>query len=526
MAFSALSAAWSRSDLPDIAESLADVVLRSLYADLVYVRVRGAGDESVYEAVRTLDELRGRTAREIGEALEPLLQAGAGTAPPAADILGSGRLSLSVVPLGVGGFELLVAGSRQPDFPGPTDKLLLSIAANQAAVVLQHRRAEEALRQSQNLLREADRRKDEFLAILAHELRNPLAPIRNSLEVLRRADGNSLLREKARAMMERQLRQMVRLVDDLLDVSRITRNKLELRKERVELAAAVQSAVETSAPLFQESGHELSVSLPPEPVPLHADPTRLAQVLSNLLNNAAKYTEPGGRVWLTAERRGGEVVVSIRDTGIGIPAAMLPRIFEMFTQVDASLERTHGGLGIGLTLVRRLVELHGGTIQAASAGPGQGSEFTVRLPVLEEPPRDQAPQPAAARSAVAAAAARRRILVVDDNEDAAESLCLLLTLSGNDVHCAHDGLEAVELAVELRPDIVLLDVGLPKLNGYDAARRIREHLGDGVVLIAVTGWGQEEDKRQAREAGFDLHQVKPLDPTLLQELLASLEARR
>ncbi len=436
-------------------------------------------------------------------------------------------LRIAVVPIGFDGFdgsEVLIAGSRQPDFPGHIDKLLLSIAANQAAVVLQHRRAEEALQQSQNLLREADRRKDEFLAILAHELRNPLAPIRNSLAVLRQADGNRAVREKAQAMMERQIRQMVRLVDDLLDVSRITRNKMELRKERVELASAVQSAVETSAPLFQESGHRLMVSLPPEPIPLHADATRLAQVLANLLNNAAKYTEPGGSVWLTAERRGAEVMVSIRDTGIGIPAVMLPRIFEMFTQVDPSLERTHGGLGIGLTLVRRLVEMHGGTIQAASAGPGQGSEFTVRLPVLEE--QVQEPDRAARGAAAATAQPRRRILVVDDNEDTADSLSLLLTLSGNDVRSAHDGLRAVELAAEFRPDVVLLDVGLPKLNGYDAARRIRDHLGEDVVLVAVTGWGQEEDKRRAKEAGFDFHQVKPLDPARLQELLASLEVRR
>ncbi len=493
------------------------MLLRSLQVDLVYVRVGGASEGSAYEAVRTPHGEY--SAREVGKAVEPLLQAGGSYLSPAiADVLGTGMLRLAVLPIGFSDWGVLIAGSQQPGFPSQTDKLLLSISVNQAAVVLQNKRAEEALR-------DADRRKDEFLAILAHELRNPLAPIRNSLALMRQAGGDSRIMEKARDMMDRQVQQMVRLVDDLLDVSRITRNKLELRKEQIELAAVVQSAVETSGPLIQASRHRLTVSLPVEPIPLDADPTRLAQVLSNLLNNAAKYTEPGGSIWLTAERRGGEAVVSVKDTGVGIPADMLPRIFEMFTQVDPSLERAHGGLGIGLTLARRLVELHGGTVEVDSAGPGRGSELTVRLPVFETQPQAQAPQGTAGPGETTEAPPRRRILVVDDNEDTADSLGLLLTLAGNEVRTAHDGLKAVEVAAAFRPAVVLLDIGLPKLNGYEAARRIRELQGKDVALIAVTGWGQEEDKRQAKEAGFDFHLVKPLDPATLRDLLSSLEVR-
>ena len=366
-------------------------------------------------------------------------------------------------------------------------------------------------------LREADRRKDEFLATLAHELRNPLAPIRNGLQVLRLAGGGGEMGDEARSMMERQLGQMVRLVDDLLDVSRITRNKLELRKERVTLAAVVHSAVETSRPLMEQAGHTFSLTLPPSPVYLDADLTRLAQVFSNLLNNSAKYTEPGGRISLTGELAGGEVVVRVRDNGLGIPADALPRIFEMFSQVDRNLERAQGGLGIGLTLVRRLVEMHGGTVEARSDGPGRGSEFIVRLPVLKV--AQQAAPVLGGESATATA--RRRILVVDDNRDSAISLGMMLKLMGNETHTAHDGLAAVAAAEEFRPDVILLDIGLPKLNGYDACRRIREQpWSKGTVIVALTGWGQEEDRRRSQEAGFDHHLVKPVDVNDLIKLLA------
>jgi CheY-like chemotaxis protein len=321
-------------------------------------------------------------------------------------------------------------------------------------------------------------------------------------------------------MMERQMRHMVRLVDDLLDVSRITRGKLELRKQRVDLAAVVRTAVEASRPLIEAAGHHLTITLPPQPLFVDGDPVRLAQVFANLLNNAAKYTERGGRIWLTAERQGSDAVVSVRDTGLGIPREMLGKVFELFTQVERTLEKAQGGLGIGLTLVWRLTEMHGGSVEARSEGYGHGSEFTVRLPaVLVAPVRDKGAEEEIIPSS------GRRILVVDDNRDSAISLGMLLQLMGNEVHTAHDGLEAVQAAEVFRPDVVLLDIGLPKLNGYEAARRIREQpWGGDTVLVAVTGWGQEEDKRRAKEAGFNFHMVKPLEPAALEKLLAGLQA--
>ena len=322
--------------------------------------------------------------------------------------------------------------------------------------------------------------------------------------------------------MERQLVQMVRLVDDLMDVSRITRGKLELRKERVRLAAVVSSAVETSRPFIKEMGHELTVTLPKQPITVDADLTRLAQVFMNLLNNAAKYSDRGGHIRLTAERQGSDVVVSVKDTGIGIDADQLPRIFELFTQVDRSLEKSQGGLGIGLSLVRRLVELHNGRIEARSEGPGKGSEFIVRLPVVNGVSR---PQAAGGEEDQTIVKSSLRILIVDDNRDGADSLAMMLRVMGNDTRTAYDGQEGVDVAEELRPDVLLLDIGLPKLNGYEACRRIREQpWGKGVTLIAVTGWGQDEDRRRSQEAGFDHHMVKPVDPQALMKMLSGLQA--
>ncbi len=323
-------------------------------------------------------------------------------------------------------------------------------------------------------------------------------------------------------MMERQMRHMVRLVDDLLDVSRITRGKMELRKQRVDLAAVVGTAVETSRPLVEAAGHHLTVTLPPQPVFVDGDPVRLAQVFANLLNNAAKYTDRGGKIWLSAERQGSDAVVSVRDTGLGIPREMLGKVFELFTQVDRTLEKSQGGLGIGLTLVRRLAEMHGGSVEARSEGYGKGSEFAVRLPALLV-----APSRAEGAAEERAPSSRRRILVVDDNRDSAISLGMMLELMGNEVRTAHDGLEAVRAAEVFRPGVVLLDIGLPKLNGYEAARRIRDEAwGRDMVLIAVTGWGQEEDKRRSKEAGFNFHMVKPVEPADLEKLLAGLLSPR
>ncbi len=367
-------------------------------------------------------------------------------------------------------------------------------------------------------LREADRRKDEFLATLAHELRNPLAPIRNGLQVLRLAGADESTAEQARTMMDRQLTQMVRLVDDLLDVSRITRNKLELRRERVPLATIVHSATETSRPLVEQGGHTLSVRLPPDLVYLDADPVRLAQVFSNLLNNSARYTEPGGRIELTAESNTDHVLIRVRDNGRGIPRAELERVFEMFAQVEGDRTQTQGGLGIGLTLVRRLVEMHGGSVGVHSDGLGLGSEFTVRLPtVADQQGRTLSTEASASRTK----AVGRRILVVDDNPDSARSLGMLLKLLGNEIRTAGDGLEAIQAAEEFRPELILLDIGLPKLDGYEACRRIRQQpWSKPMTIVALTGWGQQEDRRRSQEAGFDHHLVKPVDLPTLRQLLS------
>jgi PAS domain S-box-containing protein len=400
------------------------------------------------------------------------------------------------------------------------DEAILVQLAQMASVAIEKGRL------VQDLL-EADRRKDEFLATLAHELRNPLAPLRNGLQLMKLAQanpGNKLsvdLVEQARLLMERQLGQMVRLVDDLLDVSRISRGKVILQKSRIALAMAIENALETSRSLIEAAGHELTLDLPSEPVFVDADETRLSQIFANLLNNAAKYTDPGGRIRVAVEREEREVIVSVEDNGVGIPAPMLARVFEMFTQVDRSLEKSQGGLGIGLTIVKRLIELHGGTIEARSEGHGLGSQFIVRLPVAQELPGR--PEDNGDKDEIAVAR-RRRILVVDDNRDSAVSLAMMLEIMGNVTKTAHDGLEALDVAATFRPDVVLLDIGMPRLNGYDAARRIREQpWGREMVLVAQTGWGQEEDKRRSREAGFNFHMVKPLDPAALEKLLGELQ---
>ncbi len=379
------------------------------------------------------------------------------------------------------------------------------------------RRGEQERERLVEELREADRKKDDFIALLAHELRNPLAPIRNGLQVVRLSQDRTM-RERSQAMMDRQLAHMVRLIDDLLDVSRIGRNKMELRRARVTLAEVVGTAVETAAPAIEEAGHELTISLPPLPIFLNADLTRLAQVFSNLLTNSAKYTLRGGRVWLAAEPVEGSVVVSVRDTGIGIPAESLPAIFDMFSQVDRSIERSTGGLGIGLALVKGLVEMHGGTVTAASGGSGLGSTFTVTLPTVTNRPGVQLPADGGPHTRPV-----YRILVVDDNRDGAESLSEMLRLLGHEVATAHDGLEAVEVAGEFGPELILMDIGMPRLNGLEATRRIREQpWGKAMTVVALTGWGQENDREKSRAAGCDGHLVKPVNLPDLERVLAEV----
>ncbi|MGE0592785.1 MAG: PAS domain S-box protein [Vicinamibacterales bacterium] len=373
--------------------------------------------------------------------------------------------------------------------------------------------------EAEDALREANRRKDAFLATLAHELRNPLAPVRSSLEVLKGEPAAELSRQ-ALDIMDRQVSLMQRLIDDLLDISRVDRNLLALRTERLDLGALVEQVVESCRPLAESGGQELVVNIPDEPLPMHADQVRLSQVFSNLLHNACKYTGAGGRIALTVTHQGGDAVVAVKDDGIGIPADMLPRVFEMFTQVDPTMERVRGGLGIGLTLVQQLVNLHGGRVAAASEGLGRGSEFTVRLP-LARPTHEPAPAALPASPEPAGGHGPLRILIVDDNRDGADALAMLLRLEGHETQVVYDGFAALEHATRLRPDVMLLDIGMPRLNGLDVCRAIRaEPWGRHVTLVALTGWGQDTDRQRSASAGFDAHLVKPLDQQALSRLLA------
>ncbi|GAT34792.1 PAS domain S-box-containing protein [Terrimicrobium sacchariphilum] len=372
-------------------------------------------------------------------------------------------------------------------------------------------------KQAEEELAEAHRRKDEFLAMLAHELRSPLAPLVNMLNVLKHSEADVDLVRQATETMERQLGQMVRLVDDLLDVNRVGRDKLVLRKSRVELAPVIEQALEVCCPLAERLSHEIVVQLPAEPVYLLADRARLTQVFSNLLNNACKYTDANGRVSLEVWTEADKVVVKVADTGVGIQPDQLPHIFDMFRQASKSQEHMHGGLGIGLTLVQGLVEMHDGTVEAFSEGLGHGSEFLVRLPLYDESLGESGEE---APEVKAQAIRGRRILVVDDNVDAAESMAILLAMGGNETRTTHDGLAALAAAAEFRPDVVLLDIGLPGMSGLDVARLIRqEPWGENIALIALTGWGQEEDRRNSLEAGCNAHLVKPVEQAELMALL-------
>ncbi|WP_295588256.1 ATP-binding protein [uncultured Lamprocystis sp.] len=374
---------------------------------------------------------------------------------------------------------------------------------------------------AEDALREANRRKEAFIAILAHELRNPLAPIRNAVEMLKLIGSPDPTQQAARDMIDRQVRHLTRLVDDLLDVSRINQGRLQLRREPVALGAVLEQVLEVARPQFARAGHQLTATLPREPIMLEADPVRLAQVFQNLLDNACKYSEQDGAICLTAERAGTQVVVRVADRGIGIAPEDLPRLFELFVQAGAPSGQLPSGLGIGLALCRGLTELHGGTMEAHSAGPGQGSEFSVLLPALPAlpaapvvPADPPAPQPTGPAAPV-------RVLVVDDNVDSAESLAFLLGAIGYAVTTAHDGLAGGEAAARERPEIVLLDLGMPRLDGYGACRRLREQpWGRAMRIIALTGWGQADDRRRIQEAGFDLHLVKPVELSVLLGVLA------
>jgi PAS domain S-box-containing protein len=394
-------------------------------------------------------------------------------------------------------------------------------ASKVARDISERKRAEQILRESERALREADRRKNEFLALLAHELRNPLAPIRYALATSRKAGRTLEQRTRAEEVIERQVAHMSRLLDDLLDVSRITHGTLELRKSRTELTLVLAAAIEAARPILDSKHHTLSLDLPEQTVRLEADPVRLAQVFSNLLINAAKYTDAGGSIELRATREVSAVVVAVRDNGMGISADMMPRLFTFFSQAHTALGRSEGGLGVGLALARGLVALHGGRVEARSDGPGRGSEFIVRLPVSVAASEVSQVEVSADDPA---ADAGLKILVVDDSRDAADTCATVLELSGHEVQTAYNGRRALELARTFRPHALLLDIGLPDVNGYELARAIRAApWGGGMVLIAVTGWGQGEDRRRALEAGFDHHLTKPIAAETLESLLQSLD---
>jgi PAS domain S-box-containing protein len=409
----------------------------------------------------------------------------------------------------------------EPRSPAASDREVVDVMAHTASLVLERRVEMRERLLAENALKDADRRKDEFLATLAHELRNPLAPIRSGLQLLRMTQGVDPSTERVYGMMERQVNHLVRLVDDLLEISRITRGKIDLRPEDINVATVVRSAIDTSRPLIEAAEHELSVSIPDEPLLVRADPVRLSQVIANLLNNAAKYSPRRGHIWLTVGTQHDQVRIAVRDKGVGIPPEMLPRVFELFTQVDRTQKQSQGGLGIGLALVKSLVDMHHGRIEARSEGPDRGSEFIVYLPLRSaqktgENRADRGPH-------ASPTLPRLRIVVVDDSLDAADSLGMMLQHLGCDVHTANDGRSALLAIAQHQPEIVLLDIGMPGMDGYEVARRVRQQdARREIVLIALTGWGQAEDRVQSKLAGFDHHLVKPVELPVLQALLTSI----
>ena len=382
-----------------------------------------------------------------------------------------------------------------------------------------------AVRERANELATANRRKDEFLAMLSHELRSPLAPIRNSLEIMNHAGGDALMIENARVRIERQTNKLVQLVDDLMDISRISTGKVVLRKRDVNLCALIKEVVESIQTVAQYGKHDISITLPDSPIHLDADPLRLSQIIGNVVSNACKYTDPDGKIAVKVEEDEHSVLIRVKDTGIGIAAEMLPQVFDKFTQIDSSLERTRGGLGLGLSIVQSLIQMHDGTVEAFSPGLNKGSEFVLRIPIVQGAKLPTSTSlPALGSRDVQAPAKKRKILVADDNIDSAESLALLLTLDGHEVRTVFDGFDAVATAEAFKPDVVFMDIGMPRLSGYDAARAIRKgEWGRTMVLVALTGWGQEHNRKNAFEAGFNQHLVKPADIADVRRMIATLK---
>ncbi|HTV50412.1 MAG TPA: response regulator [Steroidobacteraceae bacterium] len=418
------------------------------------------------------------------------------------------------------------AASRPDSFPrdreAELEALVRELQADRDRRELALRTALAERDRARAALYESARRQNEFLATLAHELRNPLAPIRSAVQVMRLAEGDHATATAARAMIERQLKHLVRLIEDLMDVSRLTQGRLELRKERVDVANVIQLAVEANRPLLASKQHHLRIELAPEALFVEADPTRLTQVFANLLNNSAKFSDPHADICVRLVREGPWAAITVSDSGFGIRPEMLSRVFDLFTQEERPQAAPHDGLGVGLALVKHIVELHGGSVRACSEGPGMGSSFTVRLALLEAGESDARLISRSGNSGEGAT--RMRILVADDNFDAAQSLALMLSMEGHEVRTASNGLEALQLAQDFHPQVALLDIGMPKLDGYETARQLRQRPeGKSLLLFALTGWGQEDDKERARQAGFDRHLVKPLEPEMLNELLAPEE---
>lgn len=515
VALSTLPALWAGYDTRSIAGSLGDVLLKILDTDFVFVTVRQVDREPV-------SVCRGAGGRDthapaLLEEMTPWIE-GHRSGPPELRHPDDGApLYAALSRFGHSGDDgVVVAASRREGFPGEVDRLLLGVGANQTATVLQRKRSEEALR-------DEAARKDDFLAILGHELRNPLGPIRNSLEILERAEGDPEQHRRARQIMHRQLVHLTRLVDDLLDVSRISRGKIQLRRERLDVVQLVRETVEDHRAAIAEAGLRLELELPSQPSWLEGDRVRLAQALGNLLENSCKFSDRGGRVQVSLHTEGGEAELRVADDGVGIAAEELPDVFEPFGQSLSAQDRSRTGLGLGLAVVKSLVELHGGTVEVSSAGSERGAEFTLRLPLVE----DQRAAPAEAPSATAPAAAMdHSILLIEDNLDAAEALGELLRLNGHRVEVAHDGEQGVSKARDLRPDVVLCDIGLPgAMDGYDVARSVRRDPSvSDAFLVALTGFGQDSDRKLAREAGFDAHLTKPADPSALERLLAERRA--
>jgi signal transduction histidine kinase/CheY-like chemotaxis protein len=531
VALSTLPAVWLGAEPVRIVESLAASLFSVLDADLVYVVLHGDAD---HEAIAVAQTGRNRTDPEVAAALAPALLEWARSHDPdelmPADPWGGSIVHLSVRPLAIDAqYGVMAAGFVDAAAFDARRQLLMNVAATQATIAIQNVRLLRSLRRhaarQRAAVREAEaarseaeaasRAKDEFMAMLGHELRNPLAPIQTALQLMR-LRGDTFA-ERERTVIERQVRHLTRLVDDLLDVSRIAQGKVELKRERIALGDVIAKAIEQASPLIEQRRHSLDVEVPREGLQVDGDPVRLAQIVANLLTNAAKYTEPGGRISVLAERTGEQVVLRIRDTGIGIATDVLPHIFELFVQEQQGMERSQGGLGLGLTIVRSLVRMHGGTVSAHSEGLGRGSEFVVRLPtkgagnqLASVPPRPSALD--VARTV--------RVLVVDDNEDAADMLVDALSSKGYPTRHAHDGPAAIRVCQEFKPHVALLDIGLPVMDGYELAHRLRQLRGmETLRLYAVTGYAQESDRERSREAGFERHFVKPLDVDVLDTAL-------